>query len=971
MDTDGKVTTINRDGDGVAQTIVAPGGQTTRLTIDSQGHLTALADPAGNVRQFSYSEDGLLLTQTDPGGNISRYGYDDQGLVTSDQDAAGGKVTLARTGNKVTETTALGRHLSIEVQPRSDGSTRIVRTDATGSELVAVRSANFATTTVNRPDGSGYTMTYGPDPRWGMLAPIPVSGREVQPSGNTSFFDFQRSVTLSDPGDKLSLANQTDVGTFNGRTFTQTYDRSTRRLTQTTPEGHTSVTQLDALGRATSLQADPSLLATLLAYNARGFLQSSSNGPLSLVFGFDSSDRRVSETNSLGQVKRFVYDLADRVTGLVLPGGSPVNVSYDANGNIVRVVPPDGSAHTLTYSPINDLASLTVPGGATCSFRTDLDSQPLQDTLPSGRTRTYRYDVGGRMSRIVYPEATRSFAYADTTRRVAVATWTPVSGTPQLQERLYDGGFVTDELFSGPADGTLSYTYNADGRTDSVSVDGVTRYAGYDNDGNVTSFGPFTLARGGPAGSLSGITDGTFSQSFAYDTIGRLARITCGTGAGTFYDLQLDYGSGRLTRRTETVNGVAHVYDYSYDGDGQLVAVTRDSAAYEAYSYDARGNRLSTLAETATYDAQDRLLTRGASTYQVSNDGFLAGKDGDTFQYSAFGELLSATVGGQTVTYGYTGAGRLASRTQGAATTGFLSGVASKDGSGTTVYYYDDRQHLFAFERGGSLYYVGCDQVGTPRIVVDSAGIVQKVIDRDSFGVLASDSNPGFVLPIGFAGGIEDPLTGLVRFGARDYEPASGRFCARDPILFAGGDFNLYRYGFNDPVNNVDPSGFGQEGAGTVPAVSSLLPAPYQGLPLVPSPTPQISGAGSLQLQGTVGHPNEVCYTFALGWEGGGLGQYFNRARAQNSLGKKRGQGRSSPKPGDVGVIYDPRGNPEHAFRYLGNCQGREYVLQRNGESGLFVQPLDQLNQPLSKGGFVDPGDVVEYFSPSQLGAMR
>ena len=50
-------------------------------------------------------------------------------------------------------------------------------------------------------------------------------------------------------------------------------------------------------------------------------------------------------------------------------------------------------------------------------------------------------------------------------------------------------------------------------------------------------------------------------------------------------------------------------------------------------------------------------------------------------------------------------------------------------------------------------------------------------------------------------------LTQLIRFGARDYDPETGRWTAKDPILFAGGDTNLYGYVINDPVNWVDPEG--------------------------------------------------------------------------------------------------------------------------------------------------------------------
>lgn len=108
---------------------------------------------------------------------------------------------------------------------------------------------------------------------------------------------------------------------------------------------------------------------------------------------------------------------------------------------------------------------------------------------------------------------------------------------------------------------------------------------------------------------------------------------------------------------------------------------------------------------------------------------------------------------------------------------------------------------------GGATYFLLTDQVGTLRAVADSTGAIVKRVDYDSFGNIIADTNPSFSVPFGFAGGLHDRDTGLVRFGYRDYSPELGRFTAKDPLDFAGGDTNLYAYAMSDPINFVDPYG--------------------------------------------------------------------------------------------------------------------------------------------------------------------
>ncbi len=110
-------------------------------------------------------------------------------------------------------------------------------------------------------------------------------------------------------------------------------------------------------------------------------------------------------------------------------------------------------------------------------------------------------------------------------------------------------------------------------------------------------------------------------------------------------------------------------------------------------------------------------------------------------------------------------------------------------------------------DKNNNRYYLHYDQVGSLRAVTNTNGNIVKEITYDSYGNILKDTNPDFKVPFGFAGGLYDEDTKLVHFGYREYDPVSGRWLSKDPLLFGGGDSNLYGYVLNDPVNLVDPWG--------------------------------------------------------------------------------------------------------------------------------------------------------------------
>ena len=99
------------------------------------------------------------------------------------------------------------------------------------------------------------------------------------------------------------------------------------------------------------------------------------------------------------------------------------------------------------------------------------------------------------------------------------------------------------------------------------------------------------------------------------------------------------------------------------------------------------------------------------------------------------------------------------------------------------------------------------DHLGSVRLVVNTqSGEIAQHMDYDAFGNVTQDTRPGFQ-PFGFAGGLFDALTGLVRFGARDYDSMTGRWGTKESIIIYRRTSNLYTYVENDPANWNDFNG--------------------------------------------------------------------------------------------------------------------------------------------------------------------
>ncbi|MDZ7828350.1 MAG: RHS repeat-associated core domain-containing protein [Halofilum sp. (in: g-proteobacteria)] len=237
---------------------------------------------------------------------------------------------------------------------------------------------------------------------------------------------------------------------------------------------------------------------------------------------------------------------------------------------------------------------------------------------------------------------------------------------------------------------------------------------------------------------------------------------------------------------------------------GRLEEVRRDGTPVHLYSYDQNGNRQSHTGPSGTkagsYDAQDRITDYGDATYTHTPAGERASKttpQGTTsYDYDAAGNLRAVTLpDGTEIEYLIDGQDRrVGKKIDGTFDKGWLyrdqlNPVAELDGDGTVThrFVYGDKPNVPAYMiKDGTTYRIVSDHLGSVRLVINTNTdeIVQRM-DYSPFGKVITDTNPGFQ-PFGFAGGLHDRDTGLVRFGARDYDPEIGRWTAKDPIRFAG-----------------------------------------------------------------------------------------------------------------------------------------------------------------------------------------
>jgi RHS repeat-associated protein len=817
----GRQTLINVDANGTATSITSPDGITTNLSIDSNSHLTGISYPNGSAYSFAYTSNGLLTTKTEPNGNQFGHTFDSSGKLTVASDQEGGNWQFNQTSNAngdVISTVTTGEGVSTTYQDHtySTGAFSSVITDSTGAQTTYAESASGLDVTKSLSCGTNLAFTYDVDSLYKfkvvkqMTESTPANLQKVT-TYNTTYADTN--------GDGV-LDYITKTITQNGKATIIVQNTLAAQKTVTSPEGRIVTSFYNPANLLTTKLTIPNLYDTNYGYNTNGRLTSLNRNTRTTTLAYNQQGFLQSVTDPENKTVSYNYDAVGRVLQINRPDSSTIGFTYDPNGNMTVIRTPSAVNHGFGYNNVNLNSAYLAPLSGSYSYVYNKDRQLKQTIFPSGLQINNIY-TNGLLTQMQTPEGNIDYTYLCSSKIGSIT-----KGAENITYA-YDGKLLTAEQSTGTLNQTLAYSYNNDFNPISFTYAGGTANYTYDNDGLLTGAGAFTITRDAQNGLPQSVADASLTLNRTFDGYSEQSAEAYNIGGRNVTTWNLTYtDAGKISTKSETVDGITANYIYTYDLMGRLTNVTKDGVSIEQYQYGQNGartsetNTLRNLTRSLTYSAEDHLITAGTTTYQYDVDGFLQQRNNNgaitSYDYSSRGELLKATLpDGKILEYINDPRGRrIATMVNGVITEKYLwQGLtrllAIYDGADNLItrFNYADGRMPYSMTSGGSTYYLTYDQVGSLRLITDSSGNTVKRIDYDSFGNIITDTNPQFNVMFGFAGGLTDPDTGLIRFGYRDYNPDTGRWIAKDPIFFAGGDTDLYGYVLNDPIHFTDPYG--------------------------------------------------------------------------------------------------------------------------------------------------------------------
>ncbi|OJH81409.1 MAG: hypothetical protein BSK19_14595 [Stenotrophomonas maltophilia] len=579
------------------------------ISYNADGSATSV-NSLGEVRQHLVGGPNYRqITQTSDSRGSASFGFLPSGRRSYAQDAMGNRVTYAYFDNnngshsqeQVTTEEALGR----VTRTTRDAANRVVedrvgQKTADGEQLVSL--------TRRVPDAQGrdlyvceYDAVQRTDYVCGSLQTAPANVRQMANTYCTAA-DVATNASLCpivglqrSSADAAGHTTQFEYYAANDATCETggacSYRKGDLRAIVNALGQRAEILEYDALGNAVLTRGVDGVETERLFDGGGRILTETIKGESSAhdritLYEYSSTGKRTRIIGPDGVWIRMVYDTADRLAGIEDAAGNRIVYTLDAAGNRVReeVLDAGGGLKRFTDRQFDTASRMTRQTGA------------------QGQATNYRYDANGNVLEVQSPLGVVSTSTFDG------------AGQPKVQVR--DAGGIGE---------TLHYDYAPDGQIEQViDPNGLHTTYAYNGFGDLT--GQVSPDSGGTgftvdsAGNRKTRTDARgITATYSYDALNRLVGVAYpdpNMDAGYHYDVApavcasderfakgrlsevLHNGGrtiychdrfGQVTRKVQTVNGVASTLRYAYSKSGRLTSLTYPDGSVADYVRDTLG----------------------------------------------------------------------------------------------------------------------------------------------------------------------------------------------------------------------------------------------------------------------------------------------------------------------------------------------------------------------------------------------
>ncbi|WP_428243672.1 DUF6531 domain-containing protein, partial [Gynuella sp.] len=528
---------LGQNADGSEQLLI------TETRYNAFGEVSSRTAAAGNTdartTQYHYDHDGRLTDEINGEGEITHYQYDAAGnqiAVTTAYQTDDARTThqlFDRDNRKVASIDAEG----IRTDYQYDGLSQLIQeTRAAGTTL--------AQTTHYQYDLDGRLQ------------------QVISPLGFTTSYEYDRlgnQTRISRQADDPATLNS---GEIRYAVTYQYFDILGRQTGTLSPLGYLTVNQYDDLGRmlsTTQYSTPVSAYGDELPKPVDGDIQRQTH------YRYDARDQIVEETNALGVITRYQYDLRGNRT--------LVQEAVDAETG-------DSQRQTAYQYDLADRLTERVDGyGSHNAYRTRFVLNGHGDTIrqinaadsDEARITEYTYDLAGRVTEqrtwsdnsLTEADIRTHYVYDEAGNLITQTTGRWDASSEQLLESRQQ-----------------HFQYDLNNRiTDEINGAGDISHYVYDALGNRVQ---------------SSLGYGTTSQRddyFEFDLEGRVVRAIDGEGSVSEYRYDA-LGNKIKTIQAAGVTGEERVTTYQYDLQNRLLAIIDPEGGKTEYKYDDLGNQI-------------------------------------------------------------------------------------------------------------------------------------------------------------------------------------------------------------------------------------------------------------------------------------------------------------------------------------------------------------------------------------------